>query len=313
MSNFYQLTPDFILNSLEELNLVLTGEMTQLNSYENRVFDIKLEDPLLENDRIIAKYYRPDRWSEKAILEEHSFLYDLKKEGVHVVAPLQMNNTTLFQKDNILFSLFPKFKGRMPQEFLNDDLKKVGRTLARLHNVGAQKQFEFRPHHSVEVYGHESLDILEDWVAPEVSGRYFDAADVILKFLEDRLPNYKTLRIHGDCHKGNLLNNGQEFFFVDFDDCVTGIEAQDFWMLLDKDNIEAELSEILSGYEELRDFDSSQMELFEPLRGLRIIYYARWIATRWTDPSFPKLFPNFETYPYWAQEVEQLERIAWKL
>lgn len=309
--SFQYLTPDFILDSVESLGLEPTGEITQLNSYENRVFDLKLED----NQRVIAKFYRSNRWSEKAILEEHNFLADLASQGVHVVEPHTYNNKTLFHlKDqNSFFCLFPKFKGRMPQEFLKDDLQKVGRTLARLHNIGAQSQFQHRPSLETEFYGYQSLDILKQWVAPEVSSRYFSAAEDILKFLDERLENYPLLRIHGDCHKGNLLNNEVDFFFVDFDDCINGIEAQDFWMLLDKDHFDDELDLILSGYEDLRSFDLSQKELFEPLRGLRIIYYARWIATRWNDPSFPRLFPLFESYSYWAQETEQLEKIAWSL
>lgn len=309
--SFQYLTPDFILDSVESLGLEPTGEMTQLNSYENRVFDLKLED----GNRVIAKFYRTNRWSEKALLEEHQFISDLASSGVHVVQPLTFSDKTLFElKDQgSYFCLYPKFKGRMPQEFLKGELQKVGRTLARLHNAGAQAEFKYRPSLTTNFYGYNSLDILNQWVAPEVSSRYFSAAQDILSFLDEKLDRYPQVRIHGDCHKGNLLNNEQDFFFVDFDDCINGIEAQDFWMLLDRENFEEELDQILEGYEELRDFDLSQKELFEPLRGLRIMYYARWIATRWNDPSFPRLFPNFESYAYWAQETEQLEKIAWSL
>ncbi len=309
--SFQYLTPDFILNSVETLGLQPTGEMTQLNSYENRVFDLKLEN----GDRIIAKFYRSNRWPEKALIEEHQFMADLASSGVHVVQPMSFANKSLFElKDQkSFFCLYPKFKGRMPQEFLPGELQKVGRTLARLHNVGAQFQFSHRPSLTTDFYGYESLDVLSEWVAPEVSSRYFSAAQDILNFLDERLGQYSQIRIHGDCHKGNLLNNEQDFFFVDFDDSINGVEAQDFWMLLDRENFEDELDQILEGYDELREFDISQKELFEPLRGLRIMYYARWIATRWSDPSFPRLFPNFESYAYWAQEAEQLEKISWSL
>ena len=169
-------------------------------------------------------------------------------------------------------------------------------------------------------FGWDSLDILEDWVAPEVWGRYEAAASGILEFLEDNMEDFPVHRIHGDCHKGNILQTDpkqgpKELFFVDFDDFINGLAVQDFWMLFSGDETENhdELQSFLSGYEEFRQFDRDQLILMPAFRGLRIIYYGAWIVRRWADPSFPKLFPEFRNFTYWAEEVEALEKIAWQL
>lgn len=311
--NFYELTPDQVLMGIESLGIRTTGEFTQLNSYENRVFEVRLEENDLNAEKLIAKFYRPGRWSKEAIQDEHQFLTDLKTEGIEVVAPYEIKSQTIFSHQDIFFSLFPKFYGRMPQELLQGDFQKIGRTLALIHNVGSRQKAKFRPSMTADIYGKESLKILKNTVAMEMWSRYEKAAQQIIAFLEDHLDPERFIRIHGDCHRGNLLNDGSRFFFVDFDDFCNGPEAQDFWMLLSQDQFDDELNEILDGYTEIRDFDESQIELFEPLRGLRIIHYAKWIAARWTDPSFPRLFPDFQSYSYWAQETEQLEKIAWSL
>jgi Ser/Thr protein kinase RdoA (MazF antagonist) len=312
--NFYELTPDMVMEAMESVGLKPTGEFLQLNSYENRVFEIRLEkDSGAEQERVVAKFYRPQRWSKDALKDEHQFLIDLKNEGIEVVAPIEFNKNTIFEHAGLYWCLFPKFMGRMPQEFLSGDFLKIGRTLALIHNIGSQKKAEHRPTLSTKTYGYDSLEILDGIVSPEVWHRYRDAGEKIVSYLEGELDPSKFIRIHGDCHRGNLLNNGDKFFFVDFDDFINGPVAQDFWMLLSSDRFDDELDEFLNGYTEIRDFDESQIALFEPLRGLRILHYAKWIATRWSDPSFPRLFPDFHSYTYWAQETEQLERIAWNL
>ncbi len=316
--NFYELTPDQVLMGIESLGFITTGEFTQLNSYENRVFEIRLEENDFNCEKLIAKFYRPGRWSMDAIKDEHQFLADLKSEGVEVVAPYEFTPKngkaqTVFSHQDIYFSLFPKFYGRMPQELLPGDFQKIGRTLALIHNVGSRQKAKYRPIMTADLYGRQSLKILKNAVAMEMWPRYEKAATQIIEYLEDYLEPENFIRIHGDCHRGNLLNDGKSFFFVDFDDMCNGPEAQDFWMLLSQDQMDEEVDEILSGYTEIRDFDESQIDLFEPLRGLRIIHYAKWIAARWTDPSFPRLFPDFQSYSYWAQETEQLEKIAWNL
>lgn len=324
MDSFYDLTPETVMTGIEAAGLIPTGEYTQLNSYENRVFDIRLEadgNPEALKGRVIAKFYRPGRWDQETIQEEHDFQLDLMEVGLPVVAPLtQANGGTISSCHGMFLGLFPKAVGRMPQELMLEDYQKIGRTLARLHNVGELRPAKNRPRLHPEVFGWPSLEVLEDWVAPEMWSRYEQAAGEILQWLEDIVDEFSFQRIHGDCHKGNLLlkqdrDEPEEFFLVDFDDFCMGPAVQDFWMLFsgDADTLGEEEQAILSGYEELRRFDDRELDLIPALRGQRIIHYAAWIARRWGDPSFPRLFPTFREYNYWAEEVEALERLAWSL
>ncbi len=347
--DFYNLTPDGVMSALETVGLQPTGEFTQLNSYENRVFDIRLESPTRDatnrvSPRVVTKFYRPGRWSKETILAEHEFLADLVSNGLPAVAPLQLDGLgrrttaviaghTLALHENIWFTVFPKAVGRMVDELNLADLKRLGRTLARMHNIGEQKSAPTRPVLTAETYGYENLSILERVVAPEVAQRYFAAAEEILDFLDYELDQNRArsfIRIHGDCHRGNILRTdfradmtapagvttaaASEFFFVDFDDFCMGPPVQDFWMLLsdgeDTDEGAAELEALLEGYAEFRRFDESDLALIPALRGLRLIHYAAWIARRWEDPSFPRLFPQFTDFNYWAGEAESLEKLA---
>lgn len=305
------------MNAAEYAGFQVTGEFTQLNSYENRVFDIQLENHShTEIDRVIAKFYRPARWSKETIEDEHEFLFDLKSEGISAVAPLTIKNSidrhsTIILHEGIFVSFFPKIKARMPQEILLPDFPSVGRLLARIHNIGSQKASTHRIEIGSDAW--DNLKLLQNWIAPEVIHRYNQASENILDFLFEKLDFEQFIRIHGDCHRGNLLHDGKQFFIVDFDDFCNGPEIQDFWMLLGGEFDNAEQNAFVQGYEELREFPYWQMELIDPLRGLRIINYAAWIAKRWNDPSFPRLFPEFNTYRYWAEEVEALEKISWKI
>jgi Ser/Thr protein kinase RdoA (MazF antagonist) len=321
-SVFDRLEPQLILSAVEAAGFLTTGEMRQLNSYENRVFDISLEpSSTIEAprgiDRVIAKFYRPARWSKSAIEDEHHFLRDLNSEGVSAVAPLILNNRkTILSYEGYEMALFPKVLGRMPQEFLPGDLQKVGRTLARIHNVGARQPAKNRISLDAYTYGFNMLPVIEKYIYPELWRPYREAAEEILSFLDENLDPAGYIRIHGDCHRGNLIHNGDEFLFVDFDDFCNGPPVQDFWMLLGgaKDDPEtiAQQEEILTGYEELRDIPDN-IYLIEALRGLRIISYAGWIGTRWTDSSFQRLFPQYTTYNYWAEELHQLQRLVHSL
>lgn len=312
-----------IFQVAESVGFHPTGSYFQLNSYENRVFDIELESDgtaLPFNSRVICKVYRPGRWSQTAILEEHQFLQELQEAGIPAIAPLCPHGQSLHIFKDLFFCFFPKARGRMPQELQLQDFESLGQQLAKLHNVGAQRTAPHRPFFDVEVMGWDCLDRLQDWVAPEVAQRYDDAGAVILNYLEERTDGYPLIRIHGDCHRGNILQTdpvrgAKELFFVDFDDCINGIPVQDFWMLFSGDEKETqeEQSSFLRGYNSLRHFDHLTLSWMPALRGLRIIYYADWIARRWQDPSFPKLFPNFRNYIYWVEEVEALEKIAWSL
>jgi Ser/Thr protein kinase RdoA (MazF antagonist) len=309
LDSFFNLTPDVVLNALEAEGFEPNGYLTQLNSYENRVFSIELE----ENKKIIAKFYRPGRWTPQAILDEHTFIFDLKNEGIPAAAPLILKSgRTISEHKGMILTVFERVQGRSPDEFIVGDLEKIGRRLAQLHNVGARAKAKSRWNMHPEFLGWPSFEIVSPLVTPELGQRYEEAAESILFYLEDALDSNEFIRIHGDCHKGNLINNGTEFFFVDFDDLMNGLPVQDIWMLTQGDDEETErhLDELLKGYCELRDFDDSSLELIDPLRGLRMLYYSSWIAKRWKDPSFPKLFPNFGTYNYWLEETDSLERIA---
>ncbi len=334
-SVFDELTPDFILGAVESSGFMPTGEITQLNSYENRVFDIKVEPHELigasagARPGLIAKFYRPGRWSMDAIQDEHDFLTDLKAEGIPAVAPFLTRNQnngkdeTVFHYEGFPTALFPKTAGRMPQEFLNGELETVGRLLARIHNVGARRPARHRLTLDAETYGYHALDRLERIVYPEMWTRYRDACESILEFLDDELDPRENIRIHGDCHKGNLLQvdsvspTGVKeggFFFVDFDDSCNGPPVQDFFMLLSgasdhDDQAKRELDSLLNGYEELRSVPDN-LYLLEALRGLRILHYSGWIAARWADPFFPSLFPDFHSYNWWASECLRIEQIA---
>lgn len=312
------------MKGVEDAGFFPTGEYLQLNSYENRVFDVRLEkelSPVSLGGRVIVKFYRPGRWNLLAIQEEHHFLNELQSNGIAVVAPLRLSgNSTIEIFEEMFVSFFPKVMGRIPQELNNEDFKKIGRTLARIHNVGQRIQSRHRPRLSTQNMGWPALAILKNWVVPELWSRYNTAATTILQWLEGAMSEVSQFLIHGDCHRGNLLlkenlHDATEFIFLDFDDCCWGPAVQDFWMLFsgDPEKLGEEELAILSGYDELRDFDDSELFLIPGLRGLRIIHYAGWIARRWQDPTFPQLFPAFQDFNYWAQEVEALEKIAWSL
>lgn len=318
--DFYSLTPDHVLAAVDQAGFRTTGEFLQLNSYENRVFDVRIESATdaASQDRIITKFYRPGRWTEAAIQEEHNFLRDLADGGLPVVAPLELpGHKTLRLFNNMWMACFPKARGRLVQELNPPDLRKLGRTLARLHSIGQQKEFSARLELTPQNFIHPALAAIEKFCPSELLSPYLDAADAIEDFLNDNLDPNKFIRIHGDVHRGNLLEYDQpgqprEFFLVDLDDCVSGPPAQDFWMLFSGDETESDpdLEALLSGYLELRNLDESELELLPGLRGLRIIHYAGWIGRRWEDPSFPKIFPQYTQFDYWNDELAALNTLA---
>ena len=306
------------MDTLENLGFQPTGEYSQLNSYENRVFEMALEKGSSIHSRIIVKVYRPRRWSQKQILEEHQFTQELLDHDLLTVPPLQLSTgTTLAEFQGLSFAVFPRFQGRMLQEILPEELKRFGSLLARMHNIGAERPARHRLRMDIETFGTANLSLLKNWVAPEVWHRYQRAAEQIFAQLEERLDFDSFHRIHGDFHRGNLLlkeipGETSQLAIVDFDDFVMGPAAQDFWMLLtgDEDTFDREIDLLAEGYEEFREFPYEQVDLILGLRGLRIVSYAAWIARRYEDPVFPQLFPQFRDYIYWAEETEALERLA---
>lgn len=308
--NFYALDPNLILSVAEKNGFHVTGEMTQLNSYENRVFDIKLEN----QTSVIAKFYRPGRWSEKTLLDEHDFIRELKSESLEVAETLKLaNNSSVDFVDGIYFSFFEKVRGRLLQELTITHYKKIGRWLARLHNVGSKKPASYRSYIGPSNDDRwQQLEKLLVQVSPEVISRYENAAVQIFEELDARLEEFPFIRLHGDLHRGNILeDSSQQFVVVDFDDMINGPEVQDFWMLMPSaDTDSAEFNALIESYSELREFPYEQLDLIPLLRGYRIITYAMWIQKRWSDPSFPRLFPDFGSYAYWAEETESLEKIS---
>ncbi len=308
---FYNLDPNLILFSAEKNGYAVTGELIQLNSYENRVFEIRLED----KNSIIAKYYRPNRWSAETILDEHEFTAELKRESLEVAEALVLKNgSTLDQVQNINYAFFNKVRGRLVQEFRPEHYRKLGRWIARLHNIGRRKEAAHRAYLGPsEDHKWEALEQLIKTISPEVRGRYEEAAFQIFETLDEKLLDVSFIRTHGDLHRGNILEAADEsFVVVDFDDMINGPIIQDFWMLLPSAETEGsiEYENLVAGYSELSQFPQEQLELIPWLRGYRIINYAMWIKNRWKDPSFPKLFPDFGSYSYWAEETESLEKIA---
>jgi Ser/Thr protein kinase RdoA (MazF antagonist) len=319
MSNskgFYDLDPNLILDVAEKHGFHVTGELTQLNSYENRVFDVKLTS----GESLISKFYRPGRWNAETILDEHRFISELKQEQIGVAAAIEINSAgdskTLGNVDGIYYAFFEKVRGRLLQEITEPQFKKLGRWLARLHNVGSKQKALHRA--SIGPSNDDRWILLEKLlrqVSPEVSGRYETSAVKIFEALDDLLPDFPFIRLHGDLHRGNILeDSSQEFIIVDFDDMINGPEVQDFWMLMPSaDTDSPEFNTLINAYSELREFPYEQLDLIPLLRGYRIINYAIWIMNRWDDPSFPRIFPDFGSYSYWAEETENIEKIAFRI
>lgn len=307
-NSFYNLTPDRVIEAVEKSGFSVTGHYMVLNSYENRVYDLKLED----NTHIIVKFYRPGRWSADQIQEEHQFLYDLAADEIPVCAPLKFSDgKTIHSAENIYFSIWPRTGGRIPEELTDADMISIGRLLGRIHNNGAAKEISYRLKLTGDAYGINSLKYLTEnnFLPDNCIKNYSEAVNEIVKVYDSLLPDVPFHRIHGDCHLGNLLKRDEAFFFLDFDDFLNGPAVQDIWMLISSrdNNSQRELNLFLQGYREFRDFDNSWLKLIEPLRGLRYINYAAWIARRWDDPAFPQIFPHFGTQEYWEKETSDLQ------
>jgi len=304
---FYNLTPDKVIDAVEKIGFSVTGHYMVLNSYENRVYDLKLED----DSHIIVKFYRPNRWTLEQIREEHEFVFDLDSDEITVCNPLRFSSgESVHRYDDIYFTVWPRTGGRIPEELSDYDIINIGRLIARIHNNGAAKEFKHRLSLSGESYGLKSLQFLleNNFLPAHCIERYSNAVNEIVKIYDSLSKDVPFHRIHGDCHLGNLLRRDDTFFFLDFDDSLIGPAVQDIWMLTSSRNdISRELNLFLEGYREFRHFDNSWLKLIEPLRGLRYINYAAWIARRWDDPAFPEIFPHFGTEEYWENETSDLE------
>ncbi|MDA1118071.1 MAG: serine/threonine protein kinase [Proteobacteria bacterium] len=308
------LTPETVLDALDAVGLRGDGRLLALNSYENRVYQVWLED----GGSVVAKFYRPGRWSDGQILEEHALVQELAEREVPAVAPLAPGGRTLTEHAGFRFSVFPRRGGRTPELDRPDTLKWIGRFIGRIHAVGATRPFALRPALDAESFGREPRDWLLEhrFVPPDLLDAWRSVADLALASVAhcyERAGVARTLRLHGDCHAGNILWTDDGPHFVDFDDARSGPAVQDLWMLLSGDRAEMtrQLDDVLAGYEQFREFEPRELHLVEALRTLRLIHYSAWIARRWDDPAFPAAFPWFNTQRYWQDRILELrEQVA---
>ncbi len=306
---YANLTPDKVLDAIEAVGYPCDGRLTALNSYENRVFQIGVEDQV----PIIAKFYRPDRWSHDQIAEEHAFSLELAAEEWPIVAPLlSPNGASTHRFEGFTFALFPRFGGHAPELDNLDTTELLGRSIGRLHAIGAKKAFVHRPAVGMASYGSESREFLlrGDHLPASLRNAYDTLTRDLLELIESQWQDchYTPIRLHADCHPGNILWRDERAVFVDFDDCRMGPAVQDVWMLLNGDRQDQtdQLEALLEGYEMFHDFDDNELRLIEPLRTLRMMHYAAWLAKRWQDPAFPIAFPWFNSERYWSEHVLEL-------
>lgn len=311
---YASLQPEQIIATLEGIGYRCDGRFLALNSYENRVYQIGIED----GAPVVAKFYRPGRWSDAAILEEHNFALDLAGAELPIVAPTPHRGTTLLTSGPYRFAVYPYRGGRAPELDDYGLLRQLGRLVARIHNVGELATFVHRPAIDIESYGAASRNFLldEEFIPYELIAAYETTAEQVLEEVEAcqmRAGRVRQLRIHADFHPGNVLVAGEQIHIVDLDDARRGPAVQDLWMFLSGNQAEQtpQLSALLAGYEEFRRFDARELHLIEALRSLRIMHYAAWLARRWTDPAFKAAFPWFAAQRYWDEHVLALrEQVA---
>ncbi len=308
--DYSALDPHCVLDAVESLGLPTSGHILALNSYENRVYRIGLED----RAPVIAKFYRPRRWSDAAILEEHTFAHELAEAEIPVVAPLRdAAGKTLYWHQGYRYALFPLQAGRWPELDDPDDLLRIGRFIGRLHLIGGGARFRHRASIDIERMGDASVRYLLDqgFLPEDLRPAYASLAADLLERVRQRFADAgetRVIRLHGDCHRGNILWHDGRPHFVDLDDCQNGPPVQDLWMMLsgERDERNAQLIELIEGYREFADFDPRELHLIEALRALRMLHYAAWLARRWDDPAFPQAFPWFATQAYWERHVLEL-------
>lgn len=311
---FFDLTPDRVMDAVERDPVLgqkerCTGFCQPLASFENRVYEIEFEN----GTRKIAKFYRPGRWNQSQILEEHQFMLEIHESEIPVVIPdwFEREGDTLRKTpEGLFYCLYPKVGGRQPEDLSPERLEQLGRLIARMHAVGMRRQAPARVRLTPDSYGRASVGFLTDSgrIPGHLETRIHSVMDPLLDLADERFRNHALQRIHGDCHAGNLLWNGRDgFFFIDFDDMVTGPPVQDLWLLApDEDS----LHHLVEGYLQMKDLPRGSLDLVEILRALRMVHYATWIAKRYEDPAFQRAFPQFESPRYWEEWTADLERQA---
>ncbi|MBA3536954.1 MAG: serine/threonine protein kinase [Tatlockia sp.] len=303
------LDPNVILDAIESLGFLCSGSLIALNSYENRVYQIGIEDA----EPLIAKFYRPQRWSSEAILEEHQFSLELVEHEIPIIAPLIINDQTLHHHLDFRFALFPRRGGRALELDNSEQLEWMGRFIGRLHGVSACKSFQHRIHLNPKSYGDDPYQFLieQNFIPEYLKPNFCKTVETVLEKIKPifkELGQIEQIRLHGDCHAGNVLWSDSGPHIVDLDDCLMGPAIQDIWMLLSGEpkQMELQLAKILKGYREFHDFNPRERHLIEALRTLRMLHYAGWLAKRWADPAFPMSFPWFDTPVYWQNLLVNL-------
>ncbi len=306
---FDTLTPGFLIDAIESLGFLCDGRLFPLNSYENRVYQVGIEDAT----PMIAKFYRPQRWTEAQIREEHTFCFELVEQELPVVPPWRnAAGESLFVFGDFYFAVFERKGGHAPELDDLDNLFTLGRLMGRIHAVGAVRPFQHRPTITLANYGYESVDLIaERFIPSSLKESYVSLSKDLLQAVEDnfaQVHDVTLIRCHGDCHGGNILWRDETANFVDFDDARMAPAIQDLWMLLcgDRPRQTAQLSEVVEGYNEFFTFQPKELRLIEPLRTLRMLHYAAWLARRWTDPAFPRAFPWFNSERYWGEHILEL-------
>jgi Ser/Thr protein kinase RdoA (MazF antagonist) len=306
--DFTTLTPDLILDGLESQGFDIDSGLLALNSYENRVYQFNNE----KGEKFVTKFYRPQRWSKAQLQEEHDFAFDLVTHEIPVIAPLKLNEESLFHYQGFDFAVYPCRGGRIFEVDNLDQLEWMGRFVGRMHAIGAKKPFDYRPTINTQEFLLDARDIIEKsgFVSANVQVPFFTILDQIIPMAVQQYQPKRLIRLHGDCHAGNILwRDDQGPHFVDLDDCRQGPAIQDLWMMLSGDRQQQllQMDTMLSGYEEFFSFDSSELALIESLRTMRVVNYMAWLCKRWSDPAFPHNFPWFNSEKYWEQQVLMLK------
>ena len=311
---FDELTPDQVLKSIEGLGHIVTGRLTPMASMENRVYEIEIENDKaahISQTFLMTKFYRPGRWSQAQIQDEHDFLFDLLDQEIQVIAPIRYSHESIFETENgLYFAVFPKMGGRACDEWTDDLLEQMGRLLGRLHAIGRTRTASHRLRLDIKTFGEANLDLIlkSTYLPLEFEKTYHNLAQNIFQASKDSFSQINYQRVHGDCHHGNILLNQGRPFLIDFDDMSQGPCVQDIWMTIpgrDQESvIQREL--MLEAYQQMNEFDRRELKLIEPLRALRIIHFSAWISHRYEDSSFQRAFPSFGSHQYWEQEIAQL-------
>lgn len=312
---FDSVTPDKVLDAIEDQGFKTTGRVMTLASMENRVYEVEVDiddaKTISDNFRII-KFYRPGRWSKLQITDEHKFLFDLIENDIHAIAPLKINGESVFENtDGLFYTIFPKQGGRACDEWTDPLLEQMGRLLARLHNTGQASPAKHRLKLDIQTFGVQNLKLILDssHILPEYKAQYESICNSIFKASAPLFEHIKMQRIHGDCHHGNILLHDSSPFLIDFDDMSIGPRVQDIWMIIPgRDEYSIRQRNILiDAYTEMTDFDFRELKLIEVLRALRIIHFSAWIGHRFEDQAFKTVFPTFGTHQYWEKEIFDLK------